>query len=89
MNYISLKNGFRVYIQLERGLSVNTLNAYLHDIELFFSFLNAEKESKSIRLVSLNDLREFVKFIHQLGLGAQFQARVISDTGKNSGIKSF
>ena len=40
-------------------------------------------ESKNIKDVTLNDLRDFVVFIHETGLGAYSQARVIS------GIKAF
>ena len=83
MFYQSYKNGFRIYLQLERGLSVNTLNAYLYDIDLLFRFLELDKEGKSVKKIDLTDLREFVMYIHDLGLGEYSQSRVIS------GIKAF
>lgn len=83
MTYQSYKKGFRTYLQLERGLSANTLHAYLHDVELLFSFLNEEKESKNISKIDYDDLTEFINFIREMDLGAYSQARVIS------GIKSF
>jgi integrase/recombinase XerD len=83
MSYNSYKTGFRVYLQLERGLSANTLDAYLHDVELLFDFLTNRKNGKGISKVSYDDLSEFVSYIREMDLGAYSQARVIS------GIKAF
>ncbi len=83
VSYSSYKNGFRIYLQLERGLSENTLNAYLHDVDLLFRFLSEEKKDKSISEITLDDLRGLVLYIHQMKLGESSQSRVIS------GIKAF
>ena len=83
MAYESYKTGFRTYLQLERGLSVNTLQAYLHDVDLLFEFLVTKKDTKTISSVDYDDLTEFVSYIRQMDLGAYSQARVIS------GIKAF
>jgi len=83
VSYSSYKNGFRIYLQLERGLSENTLNAYLHDVDLLFRFLSEEKKDKSISEITLDDLRGLVTYIHQMELGESSQSRVIS------GIKAF
>jgi len=72
-----------MYLQLERGLSEHTINAYLHDIDLLFRFLNEAKNGGGLSSVRLNDLRDFVAFIHDLKLGNTTQSRVIS------GIKTF
>ena len=83
MSYDSYKKGFRTYLQLERGLSANTLFAYLHDVDLLFNFLNDQKNSKGISKINYDDLTEFVNFINEMELGVYSQARVIS------GIKAF
>ncbi len=83
MSYSSYKNGFRVYLQLERGLSENTLVAYLHDVDLLLDFLLQEKKEKSLQIINLNDLRDFVKYINLMKLGEHSQSRIIS------GIKAF
>ena len=83
MGYGTYINGFRSYLQLERGLSVNTLHAYIHDVDLLFNFLNEEKYSTNISDVTQDDLAEFINYINKLKLGANTQARVIS------GIKAF
>lgn len=83
MSYIAYKNGFRVYLQLERGLSANTIDAYLHDIDLLLTFIEHEKKNLSVKSITLKDLREFIAYIHDLKLGNASQSRVIS------GIKAF
>ncbi len=83
MNYLPFFNGFKTYLQLERGLSENTLAAYLHDVSLLFDFLDAQKEGKSLTKVTHEDLKDFVVFVNELGLGVYSQARIIS------GIRAF
>jgi len=83
MNYLPFQNGFKTYIQLERGLSENTLAAYLHDTALLFDFLMAQKEGKALSKVTYDDLKDFVVFINKMGLGAYSQTRIIS------GIRAF
>lgn len=83
MNYIILQNGFSTYLKLERGLSKNTVTAYLHDTALLFSFLETEKNAIRIKDVQMGDLSDFIAYIHKIGLGAWSQSRVIS------GVKAF
>ncbi len=83
MNYPILKKGFSVYLKLEKGLSANTQTAYLHDVDLLFTFLEAEKNGIALTKVSQEDLRDFVGHIHKAGLGSWSQSRVVS------GVKAF
>lgn len=62
-------------------MSVNTITAYLHDVDLLLQFL--QKHSINIVAVSLKDLQQFVQFVAEMDLSANSQARVLS------GIKSF
>jgi integrase/recombinase XerD len=73
--------GFKTYLALERSMSVNTITAYLHDVDLLLQFL--QKHSINIVAVSLKDLQQFVQFVAEMDLSANSQARVLS------GIKSF
>ena len=81
--YTIYKKGFRTYLQLERGLSENTLMAYLQDLDRLFDFLTGQKDSKSIQQVDLDDLSAFITYIYKQGLAAYSQARIIS------GIRAF
>ncbi len=83
MNYLPFQKGFKAYLQLERGLSENTLAAYMHDVSLLFDFLNVKKEGKSLKKITYEDLKDFIAFVNELGLGTYSQARIIS------GIRAF
>lgn len=83
MPYSAYRSGFSSYLKLERGLSPNTVNAYLHDIDLLHRFLSEEKDCKSIKQTDLDDLTGFITFINKLKLSPYTQSRVIS------GIKAF
>jgi len=77
------KKGFRAYLQLEKSLSDNTVQAYLQDIEKLIHYLLLIKSEKSPRQIELNDLEKFVKWISELGMTPSSQSRIIS------GIKNF
>ena len=77
------KKGFKSYLQLEKSLSDNTVQAYLRDIDLLTQYLQEKKSLKSPSDILLKDLQSFIKHIAELGMTASSQARIIS------GIKSF
>ena len=58
-----------MYLQLERALSANTIEAYLHDADLLFNFLINSENEKSLQQVKLKDLRAFVAFINKMEFG--------------------
>jgi integrase/recombinase XerD len=72
---------YKQYLMLERGLSANTLNAYMGDLDKLVSYLLLEHIH--ILDVKLNDLQHFIAGLHDTGIGARSRARVLS------GIKSF
>ena len=77
------KKGFKAYLQLEKSLSANSVEAYLHDIEKLTNFLLATDESKIPHQIVLKDLETFIRYISELGMTPGSQARIIS------GLKSF
>lgn len=77
------KKGFKAYLQLEKSLSENSVEAYLHDIEMLTSFLLATNQTVAPSEIALKDLQAFVKWVSELGMTATSQARIIS------GIRSF
>jgi integrase/recombinase XerD len=74
---------FNNYLKLERSLSKNTIEAYLHDVELLEQYLSLRPPLKPITGLVLADLQDFLIHINELGLNANSQARIIS------GLKSF
>ncbi len=83
MSWKSYIMGFRSYLKLERSLSGNSVDAYLHDISLLEQFFSINKIQTSPSEVDVDHLRNFLIWINELGLGARSQARIIS------GLKSF
>ena len=79
----SYKKGFKAWLQLEKSLSDNSVEAYLRDIEKFTDWLQQENNLTPPAGIKLKDLQKFIKQIAELGMTATSQARIIS------GIRSF
>ncbi|MBL0232908.1 MAG: site-specific tyrosine recombinase XerD [Chitinophagaceae bacterium] len=77
------KNGFRAYLQLERSLSSNTVEAYERDLEIFTQWMLSSSLMKEPSAITLSDLQHFIKTIAEIGMAAGSQSRIIS------GIRSF
>ena len=75
--------GFKSYLKLERSLSYNTLEAYQHDLVKFIQFMDYKQVHITPEQVNHELLQEFIVWIHELGMTARTQARVLS------GIKAF
>lgn len=78
---------YKQYIRLEKSLSLNTVDAYLQDLDKLLSFIHTEKASAkpdlSLQNLSYEDLQQFVAQLRDSGIHPRSQARIIS------GIKSF
>ncbi len=77
------KKGFKAWLSLEKSLSNNSIEAYLHDVEKLTDFLQISNRLKAPADIDLKDLQQFVKWIGELGMTATSQARIIS------GIRGF
>ncbi len=72
------KKGFKAYLQLEKSLSDNSVQAYLRDIELLTQYLQENKSLKNPSQLTLKEIQQFIKWITELGMMASSQARIIS-----------
>ena len=77
------KKGFKAFLQLEKSLADNSVEAYLRDIEKLTQYLQEANSLKNPGDIDLKDLQAFIKWIAGLGMTAASQARIIS------GIKTF
>lgn len=77
------KKGFKAYLQLEKSLSENSVEAYMHDIEKLTQYLVITNTEKKPEEIELKDLENFLEWINKLGMTASSQARIIS------GLKGF
>lgn len=75
--------GFRDYLRLERSVSGNTVQAYLHDARAFTSFLEGREASLAPADVGIALLEEFFAQLRTLGVAAATQARM------QAGLRAF
>lgn len=77
------KKGFKAFLQLEKSLADNSVEAYLRDIDKLTQYLQEASSLKTPTEIKLTDLQQFIKWIAELGMTPSSQARIIS------GIKAF
>ncbi len=77
------KKSYKAYLQLEKSLSDNSVEAYMRDLEKLTQHLQAINHLKKPAEINLKDLEQFVQSIAKLNINAASQARIIS------GIKNF
>ncbi len=72
---------YRQYLTLEKSLSPNTIEAYFADLDKLLAFFMLE--GIDVLRASSDDVEEFMAGLHDIGVGARSQCRILS------GIKSF
>lgn len=83
MNWKPEIKGFKSYLQLERSLSENSIEAYLRDIEKLVSYMDMQGLNIRPDKVEQQNIEDFLRWISEIGMNARSQARVLS------GIKAF
>jgi integrase/recombinase XerD len=75
--------GFEEYLRLEKGLSGNSVNAYINDINKLMEYIKTAFKGITPQKVKIIHLRSFIEWLNERGVSPRTQARTIS------GIKSF
>ncbi len=83
MHWLSAIKEYRNYLLLERGLSANSIEAYVHDAEKLREFLEIKEISAGPLETTNRHIRDFLQYLGELGMTATSQARMLS------GIKGF
>ena len=83
MDWQPALKGFKTYLRLERSLSLNTIEAYLHDVGKLLQYIKASGTDQLPSQISRVDLQNFIAWAAQLGMLPHTQARVLS------GLKAF
>jgi integrase/recombinase XerD len=78
-HHLSFKN----FLKLERGLSGNSVEAYLNDVDKLAQYYEVQHKDFVIKDIKDSDLYGFVTWLNELGMLPNTQARVIS------GLKSY
>jgi len=83
MKWEDSKKGFESFLRLEKGLSANSIAAYINDINKLMTYAEEDLKKLTPEKIKLNHLKKFVEWINDKGVSPRTQARTIS------GIKSF
>ena len=75
--------GYKAYLQLEKSLADNSVEAYIKDVEKLITYLKETYASVSPEQITLSDLENFLKWLQQFNVLPSSQARIIS------GIRGF
>jgi len=75
--------GYEDYLSLEKGLSRNSILAYMRDIIQFADYAIEEDKVSNPSLINPDNIEHFIAFMYDKGLAAKSQARMLS------GIRSF
>lgn len=67
---------YRIYLQLEKSLSPNTLDAYMSDVNKFRDFLR--EGGKDLLVAAIDDFRDFLAALNDVGILPRSQARILS-----------
>jgi integrase/recombinase XerD len=74
---------FGEHLKIERSLSVNSIEAYQHDVQLLHQFILMKHPRTTPVKVVPKHLQGFLQYINELGMSAHSQARILS------GLKAF
>lgn len=83
MNWDIYIKQFGNYLKLERSLSQNSVEAYVHDIVKLRQFLEISNNNVNPTKVTTTHIQDFLEYINELGMTPHSQARILS------GIKAF
>lgn len=83
MNWDSNIKGFKAYLQLERSLSENSIEAYISDFKKLEQYCLLHTINVQPSKLTQSNLEDFLMYIGKIGLSAKSQTRILS------GIKAF
>ncbi len=79
MNWQSEIKEFKIYLKFEKGLSVNSISAYLHDIKQLQKYFTEEKKIPIVpQTVQPKHLQDFIMYVADTGIAEATQARLLS-----------
>lgn len=75
---IFLKNEYGYYLKREKGLSENTIDAYLRDITQYIGFLDKYRKIKRVDQITKTDILAYLKSLKNRNLSAKSTSRKLS-----------
>lgn len=83
MDWSRYTRSYKAFLSIEKSLSVNSVIAYLSDLEKLIAFFEVSGIDIKPEYVTHTQLKEFLVWVSNLGMSPRSQSRVVS------GIKSF
>ncbi len=83
MEWKTVIKAYEGFLKLEKGLSSNSIEAYLSDIGKLKQFLEISQMEVGPEKLDREHLAQFLSWIREMGLAAKSQARILS------GVKAF
>ncbi len=83
MEWLSTLKNYEGFLKLEKGLSPNSIDAYISDIRKLIQFTEQQQLKEGPLELGNEQLHNFLIWISELGLSARSQARILS------GLKAF
>lgn len=80
-NWTDIKKEFEQFLKFERGLSVNSIDAYLNDVSKFQIY--CEDNHLVLNTVTRKNIQEFLAWLQEFNISPFTQSRLIS------GLKTF
>lgn len=71
-------NGFKSYLQLEKNLSKNSVEAYISDIQHLYQYLSSQNPEQKIEEITLEILQHYLHWLSNFGITPRTQARNVS-----------
>ncbi len=78
LQQLSWYKSYSGYLRLEKGLSPNSIEAYLHDISSLYIFLKAKHPNTHINETKAEDIKDFINHLYEKKTHGRSQARKIS-----------
>ncbi len=83
MNWTQALHDYEYFLRLERGLSENSIDAYLRDVVKLKQFLELSNVEGMPSQVDAGSVSDFLAYLNEMGLEVTSQARILS------GLKGF
>ena len=83
INWSDAVRDFETYLRLEKSLSSNSIEAYLHDITSLREYFSGEGRNKKPAEITYNDLQDYIHWLNSSNPNPRTQARMLS------GIRAF
>jgi integrase/recombinase XerD len=66
MSIVSYASEFKTYLKLERGLSTNSIEAYLSDISKLDQYFMTLNVVPPLTKITIKELKSFLTWLHEL-----------------------